>query len=321
ILYLDYDRSHGEWHHNYFGNNHNLEGIAFLKQLNFAIKQHYSGVLMIAEESSAWAQMTTPVENGGMGFDFKWNMGWMNDSLRYIEMDPIYRRYHHNLINFAMVYNYSENFILPISHDEVVHGKKALVDKMAGDLWNKYAGLRLFMTFMLTHPGKKLLFMGSEFAQFVEWRESEQLQWQIIDEYLIHKQIKNCIKELNFIYQQHSPLWEADHLLQGFRWIDADNSQQSIVSFVRYNQDMSEFLVIICNFTNVVYYDYQIGVPEAGEYIELFNSDDLAYGGSGQIMSTTISSIEQPFKDYTNSVRIKIPPMAAIILQRISITQ
>jgi 1,4-alpha-glucan branching enzyme len=285
ILYLSYGRNDGEWHPNYFGSNENLEGVNFLKEFNYAIKHECPGVITIAEESSAWPQITTPVEYGGLGFDFKWNMGWMNDTLRYVELDPIYRKYHHNLINFAMIYHYSEKFVLPISHDEVVHGKKALIDKMWGDLWNKYAALRLYSTFMIGHPGKKLLFMGTEFGQFVEWREHEQLQWHVLDEYHTHRETQHFFRELNKLYKAEPALWALDYDHRGFRWIDADNDQQSVLSFVRNTENPEDTLVIICNFTPMVYYDYVIGVPVEGSYCEIFNSDNLSYGGSGQIHS------------------------------------
>lgn len=317
ILYLSYGRNDGEWHPNYFGSNENLEGINFLKEFNYAVKHECPGVITIAEESSAWPQITTPVEYGGLGFDFKWNMGWMNDTLRYVELDPVYRKYHHNLINFAMIYHYSEKFVLPISHDEVVHGKKALIDKMWGDLWNKYAGLRLYSTFMIGHPGKKLLFMGTEFGQFVEWREYEQLQWHVLDEYHTHRETQHFFRELNKLYKSEPALWALDYDHRGFRWIDADNDQQSVLSFVRNSENPEDTLVIICNFTPMVYHDYLIGVPHAGTYREIFNSDNLAYGGSGQIHSDDLISNDIGFKDLEHSISVKIPPMAALILKKI----
>jgi 1,4-alpha-glucan branching enzyme len=317
ILYLSYGRNDGEWHPNYFGSNENLEGINFLKEFNYAVKHECPGVITIAEESSAWPQITTPVEYGGLGFDFKWNMGWMNDTLRYVELDPVYRKYHHNLINFAMIYHYSEKFVLPISHDEVVHGKKALIDKMWGDLWNKYAGLRLYSTFMIGHPGKKLLFMGTEFGQFVEWREHEQLQWHVLDEYHTHRETQHFFRELNKLYKSEPALWALDYDHRGFRWIDADNDQQSVLSFVRNTENPEDTLVIICNFTPMVYHDYLIGVPHAGTYREIFNSDNLAYGGSGQIHSDDLISNDIGFKDLEHSIKVKIPPMAALILKKI----
>ena len=313
ILYLSYDREEHEWEPNINGGSENLEGVQFLKEFNSIIKKHSKGVITIAEESSSWPNVTKSAKENGLGFDFKWNMGWMNDTLRYIELDPIYRKYQHNLINFSMVYNYTENFILPISHDEVVHGKKSLVNKMHGDLWNKYAGLRLYATYMIGHPGKKLLFMGSEFAQFIEWREYEELQWDIIENFDIHKKIHNFFKKLNHFYKKHSALWEDDYSKNGFQWIDADNNNQSILSFIR--KSKKETLIFICNFTPVVYYDYKIGVPKAGSYKEIFNSDKEIFGGSNQLISEKLLSKNEKIHNFKQSISIKVPPLASVILK------
>ncbi|MCE3267753.1 MAG: glgB [Burkholderiales bacterium] len=315
ILYLDYDRKPGEWQPNIYGNNQNLEGINFLKEFNLAIKSQMQGIITIAEESSAWPNITTSVEDGGLGFDFKWNMGWMNDTLKYIELDSIYRKYQHNQITFSMHYNYSEKFILPISHDEVVHGKKSLINKMWGDQWNKFAGLRLYATYMIGHPGKKLLFMGSELGQFVEWREYEQLQWQILDEYHTHRETQEFFRQLNNFYTANSALWEYDYDKCGFEWIDAGNNQQSILSFVRHSK--TESLIFICNFTSMVYYDYHIGVPKAGAYKEVFNSDNMEFGGSGQILDDLLISSPDWCHNFAQKVILKIPPMAVIVLKHI----
>lgn len=317
MIYLSYGREPGEWEANIFGDERNLEGINFLQDLNSSIKEHYKGVVTIAEESSAYPKITHSIEDGGLGFDFKWNMGWMNDTLKYVELDPVYRKYHHNKMNFSMMYNYSEKFILPISHDEVVHMKKALVDKMWGDIWNKFAGLRLYATYMIGHPGKKLLFMGSEFAQFVEWREYEELQWRIIDEFNTHREAQGFFKELNKFYKENKALWELDYDPKGFNWIDADNADQSVLSFIRNGNNLNESLIFICNFTPVVYYDFKVGVSEAGKYIEVFNSDRLEFGGSGQIIDGEILSTNDRFKEFENSINIKVPPMATIVLKRI----
>lgn len=318
ILYLNYDRDDGLWQPNIYGGHENLEGIEFLKKLNSILKHNNHGIMTIAEESSAWPNISTPVADGGLGFDFKWNMGWMNDTLRYIALDPIHRKYHHHLITFSMAYHYSEKFILPISHDEVVHGKKALVNKMWGDLWNKYAGLRLYMTYMIGHPGKKLLFMGTEFGQFVEWREYEQLQWQVIDQYPAHKETLDFFKSLNKFYRSQPALWESDYDTSGFSWIDANNSDQSILSFIRHSKDHKETLVFICNFTPMVYHDYHIGVPKAGAYTEVFNSDDSTFGGSGQIISEDIFSTPESSHGQAQRITIKIPPMGATIFKFIN---
>lgn len=315
ILYLNYDREDVEWETNIHGGHENLEGISFLKDLNQTIKDECHGAITIAEESSAWPDISKPVQEGGLGFDFKWNMGWMNDTLRYIAMDPVHRKYHHHLINFSMAYHYSENFILSISHDEVVHGKKSLVNKMWGDIWNKHAGLRLYMIYMMGHPSKKLIFMGSEFGQFIEWREYEQLQWQVTEQYDSHKETKKFFESLNSFYKEEPALWECDYDHNGFQWIDANNSEQSILSFVRRSKDNQETLVFICNFTPVVYYDYKIGVPEAGSYKEIFNSDDMKFGGSGQIITDEILSNQGHVHDFDQSISVKIPPMAGVVLK------
>lgn len=315
MLYLNYGRDFGEWIPNIFGEDGNLEGIQFIKDLNTAIFSEFKNALMIAEESTSWPNVCKPIEQGGLGFNFKWNMGWMNDTLEYVEMDTIYRKYHHNNLTFAMMYNYSENFILPISHDEVVHGKKSLVDKMWGDYWTKFAGLRNLACYMIGHPGKKLTFMGCEFGQFIEWREYEELEWKLIDNYPMHKDTQLFYKELNHLYKNNKSLWELDYSFEGFKWIDADNNDQSVISFVRRSKDSDDFLVFVCNFTKNVYYDYRIGVPSAGSYFEILNSDDKRYGGSGQVMEGEIFTEEVEFHNFNQSIKIKVPPMGTTILK------
>ncbi|MDU5038701.1 MAG: 1,4-alpha-glucan branching protein GlgB [Clostridium perfringens] len=316
MLYLDYGREYGEWEPNIYGGNGNLEAIAFLKELNTIIKKEGKGAITVAEESTSWEGITKPVEEDGLGFDYKWNMGWMNDTLSYIELDPIYRKYHHNKMNFSMMYNYSEKFILPISHDEVVHGKKSLINKMWGDDWKKYAGLRLYASFMMGHPGKKLMFMGCEFGQFVEWREWEELQWNVIEEFDIHRKIKEYFKALNHFYLENSSLWSLDYEEEGFKWIDADNSEESVLSFIRIGKNKKEKLIFICNFTPEVYYDFKVGVPELGEYVEVFNSDSLEFGGAGNIMGDSIlKATEESFKDFDYSISVKVPPLGTLVLK------
>ncbi|WP_283693324.1 1,4-alpha-glucan branching protein GlgB [Clostridium perfringens] len=316
MLYLDYGREYGEWEPNIYGGNGNLEAIAFLKELNTIIKKEGKGAITVAEESTSWEGITKPVEEDGLGFDYKWNMGWMNDTLSYIELDPIYRKYHHNKMNFSMMYNYSEKFILPISHDEVVHGKKSLINKMWGDDWKKYAGLRLYASFMMGHPGKKLMFMGCEFGQFVEWREWEELQWNVIEEFDIHRKTKEYFKALNKFYLENSSLWSLDYEEEGFKWIDADNSEESVLSFIRIGKNKKEKLIFICNFTPEVYYDFKVGVPELGEYVEVFNSDSLEFGGAGNIMGDSIlKATEESFKDFDYSISVKVPPLGTLILK------
>ncbi|MDK0956830.1 1,4-alpha-glucan branching protein GlgB [Clostridium perfringens] len=316
MLYLDYGREYGEWEPNIYGGNGNLEAIAFLKELNTIIKKEGKGAITVAEESTSWEGITKPVEEDGLGFDYKWNMGWMNDTLSYIELDPIYRKYHHNKMNFSMMYNYSEKFILPISHDEVVHGKKSLINKMWGDDWKKYAGLRLYASFMMGHPGKKLMFMGCEFGQFVEWREWEELQWNVIEEFDIHRKTKEYFKALNHFYLENSSLWSLDYEEEGFKWIDADNSEESVLSFIRIGKNKKKKLIFICNFTPEVYYDFKVGVPELGEYVEVFNSDSLEFGGAGNIMGDSIlKATEESFKDFDYSISVKVPPLGTLILK------
>ncbi|EOU2124673.1 1,4-alpha-glucan branching protein GlgB [Clostridium perfringens] len=316
MLYLDYGREYGEWEPNIYGGNGNLEAIAFLKELNTIIKKEGKGAITVAEESTSWEGITKPVEEGGLGFDYKWNMGWMNDTLSYIELDPIYRKYHHNKMNFSMMYNYSEKFILPISHDEVVHGKKSLINKMWGDDWKKYAGLRLYASFMMGHPGKKIMFMGCEFGQFVEWREWEELQWNVIEEFDIHRKTKEYFKALNKFYLENSSLWSLDYEEEGFKWIDADNSEESVLSFIRIGKNKKEKLIFICNFTPEVYYDFKVGVPELGEYVEVFNSDSLEFGGAGNIMGDSIlKATEESFKDFDYSISVKVPPLGTLVLK------
>ncbi|EJT5935610.1 1,4-alpha-glucan branching protein GlgB [Clostridium perfringens] len=314
MLYLDYGREYGEWEPNIYGGNGNLEAIAFLKELNTIIKKEGKGAITVAEESTSWEGITKPVEEDGLGFDYKWNMGWMNDTLSYIELDPIYRKYHHNKMNFSMMYNYSEKFILPISHDEVVHGKKSLINKMWGDDWKKYAGLRLYASFMMGHPGKKLMFMGCEFGQFVEWREWEELQWNVIEEFDIHRKTKEYFKALNHFYLENSSLWSLDYEEEGFKWIDADNSEESVLSFIRIGKNKKEKLIFICNFTPEVYYDFKVGVPGLGEYVEVFNSDSLEFGGAGNIMGDSIlKATEESFKDFDYSISVKVPPLGTLV--------
>ncbi|MGU8507095.1 1,4-alpha-glucan branching protein GlgB [Clostridium perfringens] len=316
MLYLDYGREYGEWEPNIYGGNGNLEAIAFLKELNTIIKKEGKGAITVAEESTSLEGITKPVEEDGLGFDYKWNMGWMNDTLSYIELDPIYRKYHHNKMNFSMMYNYSEKFILPISHDEVVHGKKSLINKMWGDDWKKYAGLRLYASFMMGHPGKKLMFMGCEFGQFVEWREWEELQWNVIEEFDIHKKTQEYFKALNHFYLENSSLWSLDYEEEGFKWIDADNSEESVLSFIRIGKNKKEKLIFICNFTPEVYYDFKVGVPELGEYVEVFNSDSLEFGGAGNIMGDSIlKATEESFKDFDYSISVKVPPLGTLVLK------
>ena len=315
MLYLNYGRNDGEWFPNIYGGNGNLEAIQFIKDYNRALHEEFPTVMTIAEESTAWPKISKPIEDDGLGFNFKWNMGWMNDTLRYIKEDPINRKYHHHKLTFSMSYHYSENFILPISHDEVVHGKGSLVNKMWGDYWNKFAGVRVYLAHMMGHPGKKLMFMGSEFGQFIEWREYEGLQWNLIEEYDMHKKTQQFFRDMNHYYKENKALWEGDYKLEGYEWIDADNCDESIYSFIRRDSNSDEVLIFICNYTPVVRYDFRVGVPLLAEYIEDFNTDSEIYGGSGQVMTDKLVAEEIAWNNQPYSIKIKVPPMAAIILK------
>ena len=315
MIYLSYGRNNGEWLPNIYGGSGNLEAIQFIKEYNSALHEEFPTIMTIAEESTSWPKISKPVEEDGLGFNFKWNMGWMNDTLKYIKEDPINRKYHHHKLTFSMAYHYSENFILAISHDEVVHGKGSLVNKMWGDYWNKFAGVRVYLAHMIGHPGKKLIFMGSEFGQFIEWREYEGLQWNLIEEYDMHKKTQQFFKDMNHYYKRNKALWEADYKPEGYEWIDADNCDESIYSFIRKDSKSDEILIFICNYTPVVRYDFRVGVPILTEYIEDFNTDSEIYGGSGQVMTDKLVAEETPWNNQPYSIKIKVPPMAAIILK------
>ena len=316
MIYLNYGRNHGEWIPNIYGGSENLEAIQFIKEFNEAIKSYNTGVFTIAEESTAWPNVTNAVEYGGLGFDFKWNMGWMNDTLEYNELDPIYRKYHHNKLTFPMMYHHSEKFILPISHDEVVHGKKSLLDKMYGDYWNKFSNLRAYMGYMYGHPGKKLIFMGCEFGQFIEWREYEELEWKLMKDFEMHRKTQKFFKDINNFYKNTPELWELDYYQEGFQWIDADNNEQSIYIFIRRSKNIDNYKIFVCNFTPMVYYDFNIGVPEEGSYREIFNTDREEYGGSGQVIEDTLCSKEGWCHNQPYTLTIKIPPMAVSVFER-----
>ncbi|ABO49983.1 1,4-alpha-glucan branching enzyme [Desulforamulus reducens MI-1] len=313
MLYLDYGRAEGEWDPNQFGGKENLDAICFMKKLNEFVFKYYPNTLMIAEESTAWPLVTRPTYLGGLGYNYKWNMGWMNDILRYMQMDPIHRKWHHNLLTFSFMYTFSENYILPLSHDEVVHGKKSLLDKMPGDYWQKFANLRLLYGYMMAHPGKKLLFMGGEFGQFSEWNENQSLDWQLLD-YDLHKKMHDYVKNLNHFYRAEKSLWMLDHHESGFQWIDPHDYTQSIITFMRKGTNPEEFIIGIFNFTPVVREGYRIGVPRLGEYHEVFNSDWIAFGGSGVInhpsMAEDTSWHNQPF-----SLSMRVPPLAVVFLK------
>ena len=315
MLYLNYGRKDGEWTPNKYGDTGNLEAMDFLKKLNESIFKYHPQALMIAEESTAWPLISKPVYMGGMGFNYKWNMGWMNDMLKYMSLDPIYRKWNHDKVTFSFMYAFSENFVLPLSHNEVVHGKCSLISKMPGDYWQKFAGLRTFFAYWIAHPGKKLLFMGGEFGQFIEWNYDDSLDWHLPQQYPMHKKMLEYSRALNKFYCDHKALWQVDFDWNGFQWIDCNDNENSIVSFIRKAEDPSDYLVAVCNFTPEVRHGYRIGVPEKGSYIEVFNSDDEAFGGSGVKNEGEIKTEDVKWHDRDQSIVLTIPPMATIYLR------
>ena len=314
MLYLDYGRQQGEWQANKYGGNGNLEAIDFLHKLNEAVFREYPQALMIAEESTSWPNISKPVYMGGMGFNYKWNMGWMNDTLSYFSLDPIYRKWHHDKITFSMMYAFSENFVLPLSHDEVVHGKCSLINKMPGDYWQKFAGLRAFFGYWMAHPGKKLLFQGGEFGQFVEWKWDTSLDWHLPEKYEMHTKMLEFSKNLNKFYVEHKEFWQVDFDWGGFEWIDCDNADDSMLSFIR-RADDGEFVIAICNFTPAVRHGARFGVPKAGVYEEVFNSDAAEFGGSNVLNENDIPSQEVPWNNKAQSIQVTVPPLATIYLR------
>ena len=316
MLYLDYGRQEGEWRPNINGGRENLEAVAFLRKLNSTVLSEHPGFLMIAEESTAWPLVTRPPEIGGLGFNFKWNMGWMNDTLFYTSLDPYFRSYNHDKLTFSMMYAFSENFVLPISHDEVVHGKGSLLNKMPGDYNQKFAGLRTFMGYMMTHPGKKLLFMGCEFGQFIEWDYHKQLDWMLLD-YESHRKTKDYIRALNHYYLAHPALWQVEDNWDGFRWLNADDNTRSVITYYRADEKGKKSLVL-CNFAASRWEDYRMGVPEAGTYRVALCSEEEQYGGAGFDRETLYRSEEQPLGQWAHSITLDVPPLSCIILEPIN---
>jgi 1,4-alpha-glucan branching enzyme len=323
MLYLDYGRRYGDWKPNKYGGRENLEAVEFMKHMNSVIRGKHPNVMMIAEESTAWAGVSHPVEENGLGFSLKWNMGWMNDFLSYLIKDAVYRKYHHNYLTFGMMYAYTENFILVLSHDEVVHGKGSMVNKMPGDTWQKMANLRAAYGFMIGHPGKKLLFMGGEFAQFEEWSETKPLNWFLMDNFEHHRQMWQYVKDLNHIYLKETACWHDDFKGGGFEWINCGDAQRSLVSFFRRYEkrdeqnDISvrEYVLFVINFTPVPLLEHRIGVPEPGLYAEILNSDDHKYGGSGIINPHTLTAEEYFCDNRGYSIPVRMPPLGCVILK------
>jgi 1,4-alpha-glucan branching enzyme len=314
MLYLDYSREAGEWVPNVHGGNENLEAVTFLQRTNEFVFGRHPGATTVAEESTAWPMVSRPVSMGGLGFGYKWNMGWMHDSLQYISEDPVHRKYHHNEITFSLIYAFNENFVLPLSHDEVVHGKGSLLGKMPGDEWQKFANLRAYYGFMYAHPGKQLLFMGGEFAQSREWNHDIALDWHLLEE-LPHKGVQTLIKDLNALYAATPALYKVDFEPAGFEWIEGGDRENSVVSFLRRGRRAEDLAVFICNFTPVVRRGYRIGVPGGGRYAEALNTDDPRYGGSGVDNAGGVVAEEVPAHGRPYSLSLTLPPLAAIIFK------
>ncbi|MCY6483866.1 1,4-alpha-glucan branching protein GlgB [Clostridium aestuarii] len=316
MLYLTYGKKENSPIRNKYGGNENLEAVDFIKKLNKVIFEYFTNLFMMAEESTAWPMVTGPTDLGGLGFNYKWNMGWMNDMLKYMETDIINRKSYQKLITFPLMYAFSENFILPLSHDEVVHGKKSLLNKMPGSYEQKFKGIRLFYGYMMSHPGKKLLFMGGEFGQFIEWRYDCQLDWEILD-YPSHDSLKRYVRDLNHFYLKEKALWQQDHTSEGFCWIDHQNYSQSIVSFIRKSKDNDDFIIIVCNFTSILYQDFKVGVPRFTNYIEVLNSDRDIYGGNNYLNTDDIHPIREKWNNQPYHINIKIPPLSTIFIKPI----
>jgi len=314
MLYLDYSKKEGEWVPNIFGGRENLEAIDFLKKFNEVVHLLHPGILTIAEESTAWTGVSRPTYLGGLGFSLKWNMGWMHDILEYFSKDPVYRKHHHGNLTFGLLYAFTENFMLVLSHDEVVHGKSSMLGKMPGDMWQKFANLRLLYGFMYGHPGKKLLFMGGEFGQWDEWNFERSIDWHLL-QYEPHQKLQGYIKDLNRFYRAEPSLYEIDFNYSGFEWIDFHDTEQSIVSFIRRGKKTDDFLVFVCNFTQVPRYNYRIGIPESGSYTEVLNSDSLKYWGSGIGNADNVLSEDIPWNGRPYSISITLPPLAVVVFK------
>lgn len=315
MIRLDFEKSEGQFSPNERGGLENLEAISFLQKLNKAVFSYYPHALMMAEESSAWPGVTAPVHEGGLGFNYKWNMGWMNDTLSYVEQEYVLRPTQHNLLTFPICYAYSENFTLPLSHDEVVHGKKSLLNKMPGSYEQKFAGLRILLGYQMTQPGKKLLFMGGEFGQFIEWKDEEQLDWLLLD-YESHRQQQAFTAALNAMYVDERALWEQDHVMDGFQWLCANDNNQSVIAYMRKGNKPGDTLIIVINFQPRAYDKYRIGLPRAGQYVEILNSDHTDYGGAGLLNDGDMKAEKQAWHEQNHSLEIKLPPLSMVVLKK-----
>jgi 1,4-alpha-glucan branching enzyme len=313
MLYLDYSRENKEWVRNQYGGRENLEAIAFLQRFN-ELCHSVPGAFTAAEESTDFPGVTRPVFLGGLGFTLKWNMGWMHDMFRYFKFDPFFRRYHHQNITFSLFYSFNENYLLPISHDEVVHGKSSLIGKMPGDEWQRFANVRAFLGYMYGHPGKKLLFMGQEIGQYEEWSEQRPLRWELL-QFGLHKGLQNLVRDLNHLLCTEAPMYEVDSHYEGFSWIDFNDTENSIIAFIRYSTAKKELLVFVCNFTPVVRYNYHLGAPTAGQWTEILNTDSPLYGGSGVVTGGKIHT--EPIASHFLPQRfsLTLPPLGVIVLK------
>ena len=315
MLYLDYSREEGQWHPNQYGGRENLEAISFLQEANATCYRLHPGICMIAEESTAWPGVTAPTDAGGLGFGLKWNMGWMNDTLRYLREDPVNRSWHHGELTFSLVYAFSEHYILPLSHDEVVYGKGSILAKQPGDYWRQLAGVRCLYAYQWSHPGKQLLFMGSEFAQGAEWDADRSLDWFLLDD-ARNQGVQSAVRDMNHIYTTEPALWDDDHT--GFEWIESNDSEHNVISYVRKYRDNhgeEHKMVCICNFAGNPHEGYRVGLPEGGEWEEILNTDDAKYGGSGVTNLGQVSAEAMEWNGRPYSVELRVPPLGALWLR------
>ncbi|HEX2184070.1 MAG TPA: 1,4-alpha-glucan branching protein GlgB, partial [Chloroflexota bacterium] len=310
MLYLDYSREEGQWTPNVYGGRENLEAISFLQEMNATVYKRYPGIMTIAEESTAWPGVSRPTHLGGLGFGFKWNMGWMHDTLGYLKHEPVFRHYHHGEITFSLVYAFSENYVLPLSHDEVVHMKGSLLGKMPGDTWQKFAGLRALLAYMWAHPGKQLLFMGGEFGQGGEWAENRSLDWWLLDDDH-HRGVQKLVRDLNGTYRKTPALYSRDTEPEGFHWIDANDAAGNVLSFLRYGSDGS-VLACVVNFAGMPHEDYRIGLPKSGAWREVLNTDAYDYGGSGVGNMGRVEAVDEPWHAQPASATVRVPPLGAV---------